>query len=84
MVLEGSEVFLYRGKHHCENRICLWHYVKHVAHLQNFSHLGVIIGASVMLKGKVRMGKCRMISECDACVLVAVPAGFPLGLLQDV
>lgn len=37
-----------------------------------------------MPKGKARTRGQRMISESDAYVLVAVPAGFPLGLLQDV
>lgn len=55
-----------------------------MAHLQNLNQLGVTLGAGVMPKGKARTRGQRMISESDACVLVAVPAGFPLGLLQDV
>lgn len=61
-----------------------WHYVKHMGHLQNLNWLGMILGAGVTAKGKARPRGQRMISESDAHVLVAVPAGFPLGLLQDV
>lgn len=62
----------------------LWRYMKHMAHLQDLNQLGVSLGAGVMPKGKARTRGQRMISESDAYVLVAVPAGFPLGLLQDV
>lgn len=60
------------------------HYMKHMGHLQNLNQLGMTLDAGVMVKGKARPRGQRMISESDAYVLVAVPAGFPLGLLQDV
>jgi len=56
--------------------------MKHMAHLQNLNQLGVTLGAGVMPKAKVRTRGQRKISESDACVLVAVPAGFPLGFLR--
>lgn len=35
-------------------------------------------------KGKAKGEGTRMMLESHAYILVAVPAGFPLGLLQDV
>lgn len=62
----------------------MWHYMEHMAHLQNLKQLRVIRGANATPKGKVRVRGQRIILEFPAYILVAVPAGFPLGLLQDV
>lgn len=72
------------GKCQCGIVFGLWHYTKHMGHLQNLNCLGMTLGAGIMTKEKARPRGRRMILESDAYVLVAVPAGFPLGLLQDV
>lgn len=62
----------------------LCHYMKHMAHLQNLKQLRVTWGANAIPKGKARVRGLRIVLESHAYILVAVPAGFPLGLLQDV
>lgn len=62
----------------------LWHYMKHMAHLQNLKQLRVTWGANAIPKEKARLRGQRIILVSHVYILVAVPAGFPPGLLQDV
>lgn len=73
------------GKHYSEAPVFgLRHYMKYMAHLQNLSRSGETLGAGVMQTMKGRKRGQRMISKSDVYVLVVVPAGFPLDLLQNV